>query len=473
MALVSEPAERGVTVGLPPRRTDARLELPARLRAHLSRHSDRVPWGARVIVALSGGPDSTALLYLLHELATDLDLQLEAAHFDHRVRAESEQDAAHAGRLAADLGVPFQVGHPAEAPGVGQSSLRDARYRWLNGVARARDADRIAVGHHADDQAETVLFRLMRGTDLRGLAGIPARRGRIVRPLLPFNRLDLAEYLEALGASPVDDPSNLDRRWARVRLRLEVIPALERQAPGTARRLVALGDSADRATELTERIAARLLAEAAAGTSRSGRLELCRGRLVRAGTELLAIALRQVAREMGVALTAGGTRAGVEFISEGRSGGRVTIGGGLEIRREFDHVIIARDNGSPGSSALLVHEPTGKGRLRLGERALRVQWSPAADAGVLPERIAVAVAPGHYPLMFRGWEHGDRIRLAGGTRKLKKLFGDRRIPVSDRARTAVLADRMGNILWIEGLATAETSDVEGESSLLEFELSYE
>ena len=92
----------------------------------------------------------------------------------------------------------------------------------------------------------------------------------------------------------------------------------------------------------------------------------------------------------------------------------------------------------------------------------------------LPERIAVAVPPGHYPLMFRGWRDGDRIRLAGGTRKLKKLFGDRRIPVSERACLPVLADRLGNILWIEGVATAETDHVsEHPSSLLEFELRHE
>ncbi len=103
-----------------------------------------------------------------------------------------------------------------------------------------------------------------------------------------------------------------------------------------------------------------------------------------------------------------------------------------------------------------------------------VRWRPVAGAGALPKRIAVAVSPGHYPLMFRGWRAGDRIRLAGGTRKLKKLFGDRRIPLSERARLPVLADRLGNILWIDGLAVAESDPVAGaDVSYLEFELSDE
>ncbi len=116
-----------------------------------------------------------------------------------------------------------------------------------------------------------------------------------------------------------------------------------------------------------------------------------------------------------------------------------------------------------------MHRQTGAGQLRIGERALEVRWRPATGGAALPGRIAVAVSPGHYPLMFRGWKHGDRIRLAGGTRKLKKLFCDRRIPASERGRLPVLADRLGNVLWIEGLATAEVSG----SEFLEFELSHE
>jgi len=435
---------------------------------------DLVPRGSRVVVALSGGPDSTALLYVLSELASGLDLRLEAAHFDHRTRAGSEADGTRASEVATQLGIPFHLGAPATPPTATQASLRDARYRWLEGLARERKADRLAIGHHADDQAETVLFRLMRGTDLRGLTGIPARRGPIVRPLLPFRSRSLSAYLEGLGVSWVVDPSNADRRWARVRLRTDALPEMERLAPGTTQRLISLGEAASRARDLNERAAAWLLEQAAVGPTGPGRLELCRTGLIRGGPEILAVALRRLARADGVALTAGGTRAGVEFISEGRSGGRVNLGGGLEMAREYDRIIIRREGAEPTPESLPVRECTGAGTVRIGERALWVRWRPAAGQGPRPDRIAVAVSPGHYPLMFRGWRAGDRIRLAGGTRKLKKLFGDRRIPLSERARLPVLADRSGNVLWIEGLATAESNlGPKSDYSLLEFELRYE
>jgi len=424
-----------------------------------------------VIVAVSGGPDSTALLHLLSRLAPELDLRLEVAHFDHGVRASSSADGERTGDLSARLGLPFHLGAPDRPLNVDQASLRDSRYGWLAAITRSRNADRLAVGHHADDQAETVLFRVMRGTDLRGLGGIPARREAIVRPLLPFRRWELIEYLELLSETWIEDPSNADPRWVRARLRADVLPAVELACPGATARLVNLGRAAQAATDLVEGLAARLLGESVLPSARPGRVELARDRLLRAGTELQSLALIVLARTAGIALSAGGTRAGVEFISVGRSGSRVAIGGGLEVAREFDRIVIGGSAASTTVSELEVHEGTGAGVVRIGERELAVRWRPAVPGSRPPGRIAVAVSPGHYPLMFRGWRHGDRIRLAGGTRKLKKLFGDHRIPVSERVRVPVLADRLGNVLWVEGLATAdaERGNTRGVS-LVEFDL---
>lgn len=445
-----------------------------RLRVHLRDRPDLIPPGSRVIVALSGGSDSTALLHLLAEVAPELDLHLEAAHFDHRVRQGSDAEAAVAREIAAGLGLTCHAGAPPITPKVGQASLRAARYRWLNGVVRERGADRLAVGHQADDQAETVLFRVMRGTDLRGLSGVPVRRGRIVRPLLPFRRRELIRYLQAVGGSWLDDPSNSDRRWTRSRVRMEMIPELETGDPATVERLVALGRAAGLAWDLCERVAGRLLAEAAAGPTEERRRVFHHADLVRGGPEILAVAVRRLARERGVELTAGGTRAAVEFISEGRSGGRVHIGGGLEARREYDRVIIGPESEPPDPDTLMVGGHSGAGRVRIGGRVLDVRWRTGNGGPMPPERIAVPVLPGHYPLMFRSWRHGDRIRLAGGSRKLKRLFADRRVPLSERTRLPVLADRQGNILWIEGLATATCRHGAGnDDSFLEFELSDE
>jgi tRNA(Ile)-lysidine synthase len=426
------------------------------------------------MVAFSGGPDSMALLHLLRDLAFDTDLRLEAAHFDHGIRSDSREESRRVVDMAAGLGIRCHVGGPPSRPGTTQASLRITRYRWLEEVRRDLSAARIAVGHHADDQAETVLFRLMRGTDVRGLAGIPIRRGPIVRPLLPLRRYEIVHYLKCVGASWISDPSNMDRRWTRARIRADIMPELERRLPDVVPRLVSLGKAAAGTDRLYDRAAMVLLHAAVLESDCDGAVELRREVLIQADPELLARALRRVARARGVVPSHGGTRAAVEFISEGRSGGRVMLGGGLEVAREYDRVIISGKPKPVDAKPLLVHPGPGGGSLRLGSRAFDVRWKAVSAAARHPDRIAVAVPLGHYPLMFREWRHGDRIRLPAGTRKVSRLFGDRRVPVRERSRVPVLADMTGNVLWVQGLATAVTdARVEYEESLLEFELRHE
>jgi len=412
-----------------------------------------------------------ALLRALVEVAPDLELRVEAAHFDHRVRPDSNRDAAFAVDLAESLAVRCHVGSPDIPPDHSQAGLREARYRWLEELRRDTGADRVALGHHADDQAETVLFHLMRGTGLRGLAGIPPRRGSIVRPLLAFRRGQLLAYLEETGSTWIEDPSNSDRRWTRSRLRAEVIPALEVALPDAVERLLCVARAAGDAVALIDRVAAVLIDQAAFGGDPDGRVGLRRSTVAAADPELLAAVVRRVARASGVSLRHGGTRAAVSFMREGRSGGRVSIGGGLEVWREYGRVVIGPPGREPEGGAVRVQGSRGEGRLVLPGRTVGVRWRPTEGSRGLDGRIAVAVHPGHYPLTFRGWRPGDRIRLAGGTRKLKKLFADRRIPASERNRVPLLADGNGNVLWIDGLAVAESRcEPSGRPSFLEFEL---
>lgn len=430
-----------------------------------------IPRGARVLVALSGGPDSTALLHLLAAVSDELGIHVEAAHFNHGVRPEAAEEAAFAASLARSLGLECHVGRPDAPPLKTQAALRAARYAWLERLRSERRAGRIALGHQADDQAETVLFHLMRGTGLRGVAGIPRRRGALVRPLLGLRRAHLEAYLVESGTTWLEDPSNSDMRWTRSRLRAEVLPTLETFAPDVVERLLRLAGSAREAQDLIEQVVERLIEATETGPLRDGRTELRRAGLPEAGEELLAALVRTVARRAGVRLTVGGTRAAVAFIREGRSGGRVSIGGGLEVSREYGRIAIGpgRDRGTPG--AVPVDPGPGAGRLSLPGRTVHLRWRPTTGRSADSKRIAVAVHPAHYPLTFRGWLPGDRIRLQGGTRKLKKLFADRRVPVSERDRLPVLADRFGNVLWIDGLTGAETRrESEDRPSFLEFEL---
>jgi tRNA(Ile)-lysidine synthase len=203
--------------------------------------------GDHTLVACSGGPDSTTLLHVLHGLRSELGITLCAASIDHGLRPESASEIEQVAAFASTLGVPFySVRVDLAIEGVSlQARARELRYRALREVARAHDAACIAVGHTQDDQAETVLARMLRGAGLRGLAGIEARRSDgVIRPLLDCRRPDVRAYAVERGLSFVDDPSNHQRAFERVRIRHEVLPALVAEDPRVVEHLCALSDEA-------------------------------------------------------------------------------------------------------------------------------------------------------------------------------------------------------------------------------------
>jgi tRNA(Ile)-lysidine synthase len=180
------------------------------VRAAVSRHGLLVP-GDRVLVAVSGGPDSVALLHVLTALAAEHALTLAVCHVHHGLRPEADRDAAFVGALAARLGCPATVERvqvprrPDRSP---EALARAARYAALGRAARALGATRIALGHTADDQAETVLMRLLQGAGPRGLGGIPVRRGRLIRPLLDSDRAAVLAHLAAHDLPWVEDATS-------------------------------------------------------------------------------------------------------------------------------------------------------------------------------------------------------------------------------------------------------------------------
>jgi tRNA(Ile)-lysidine synthase len=203
--------------------------------------------GEHVLVACSGGPDSTALLHVLHRLRLELGITLCAASIDHGLRPDSKLEVEAVAGFASTLGVPFESAR-IEVPRDGaslQGRARELRYRALREIAELRAASSIAVGHSQDDQAETVLSRMLRGSGLRGLGGIEARRADgVIRPLLDCRRRDLRAYAVAHELPFVDDPSNHRRSFERVRIRHEVLPALLAEDPRLIEHIAALGDEA-------------------------------------------------------------------------------------------------------------------------------------------------------------------------------------------------------------------------------------
>jgi tRNA(Ile)-lysidine synthase len=203
----------------------------------------RLPRGARVLVATSGGPDSMALLDSLAALAAPLHFTIVAHGVDHGLRAEAAAELDLAETHAKKLGVPFGRTRVRVPPGGDlQARARRARHAALERARKRARADFVATAHHADDRAETVLLRILRGAGASGLAVLPARDAALVRPLLRARRRDVELHLARHGVPFARDPSNEDPRYLRTRVRTEVLPLLERLDPRVTEHLCALAD---------------------------------------------------------------------------------------------------------------------------------------------------------------------------------------------------------------------------------------
>jgi tRNA(Ile)-lysidine synthase len=435
--------------------------LASRVRAHLDR-TGLLAAEDPVVVALSGGLDSVVLLHLLRFPLRDRVGPVTAAHLDHAMRPGSGADARWVAGLCRAWGVPLEVAR-LEAPPSSEAEARHARYAFLE---RASGAGAwIATAHHADDQAETVLFRLARGTGVRGLRGIAPLRGSIVRPLLPFTRSELQAYAAGAGLACRTDPTNAELRYARNRIRHRVLPELEAARPGATRSLAALAAEAWRVEAAWKAVvtaAADVVVVGPEPGSPGGTL-LAGDRLRAYHPHLQGRLLRYLLRRHGAVPGRAGTRAALEFITSGRSGGALDLGGGVRLERDFDQLRITGPGEPPPDVPLEIPGPeAGAGRARIGGRELRVEWRGASGAGGGGEEPGVVVVEPRFPLVVRGRRPGDRIRLGYGTKKLKKLLSERRLDRYARARVPVLVDGTGAVLWAEGVARAEGVGADGD-----------
>lgn len=407
-----------------------------------------------MLIALSGGSDSLALLRLLAELRARRSLHLHAAHFDHGLRDGSREEALRVSGMARRAGVPCRVSRARGLAG-GQEAYREARYRFLEAEADRLRVHRIALAHQADDQIETVLFRLLRGTGMRGLGGIPVRRGRFVRPLLGFRRDELRAELSRRGLEWIEDESNADGRYARPRIRHEVLPALIGASGGRIESILAeLGGEARSVDRALDRRAERRLEETVEIRGHSGAgVQIARSGSADYDRAVLARILRKLAQNQGFRLSRGGTRSAVEFIRRGRSGGSVDVGGGLRLHREFDRFVLAPVTPPSVDRELeIASASAGRGTMELAGRTFGVVWGEEAGSSG-PGWVAEVDEGAGFPLRLRGPRPGDRIRTRAGSRKVKKLLNERRVPLSERPQVPVLESADGRVLWIVGHST--------------------
>jgi tRNA(Ile)-lysidine synthase len=395
--------------------------------------------------------DSVALLHLLRFGGALEGSELIAAHFDHAMRPDSARDALWVRGLARAWEVPLELQRTAEKLR-GEADARRARYGFLDAAAARVQADWILTAHHADDQAETVLFRMLRGTGVTGLAGIAERRGRIVRPLLHFPRKRIAAYAYAVGLHWREDPSNVDVRFARNRIRREVLPCLEVARPGVARALSRL--AADAAA--MERVLRPVLAaaERSAMSVEDSAIVLARDSLLAYDPWVRARVMRTAMVRLGAAPGRAGTLAATAFLQAARSGASLHLASGLRMERAFDRIVLSRAVETPPELEFVIGDAnTGSGNAQIGGSRIRVVWGPAAQPGARTQAFDATEL--RMPLTIRSWRPGDRIQLAYGTKKLKKLFAEHKLARSKRYRVPVVADAESRVLWVVGLARAD------------------
>lgn len=357
--------------------------------------------GDGVLIGCSGGADSTALLDILVRFRARLDLRLRAVYVHHGLRVEADAEAQRVLGLAAVLGVDAEtvrVRVPRQASR--QAAARTVRLAALERLAAARRLRRIALGHTRTDQAETVLMRVLRGTGPRGLAAIPPVRGAFIRPLLCVGRNEIEAYLRERSLDWVDDASNLDRRYLRVRTRLDLMPVLRTVNPRVEEALARLAENARQ--------------------ERGGAISLP---LQRAHLQALAEMLD----------APGGTR----LLS--LPGGRTA-----EVR-------VVSGIGFPTSAKVAIHIP-GPGRYAIPALGTTVVLERARNAGHRPGACFAAAALS-FPLVLRTRRPGDRIRLEAGSKKISDLLIDAKVPRRERDRVLLLCAGR-RVLWVAGLRQA-------------------
>jgi len=435
-----------------------------------------LPAGTSVVVGVSGGCDSLALMHGLAAVneAADAGWRVHVAHLNHMLRGDaSDADADFVREQAEALGLPYtvEVEDVAAQAGGGrglEEVARDRRYAFFQRVALRTGSPVVAIGHQADDNAETVLHRIVRGTGLRGLGGMPASREiapgsgiRLVRPLLNFRRAELTAFLAERGVSFREDESNADERFTRNRIRGTVLPLLRESVnPAVDDALLRLAEQARWVDSYLRETAQRVF-EALVVRRTDRELVLNIHALTAKSLIVQAEVIRQAVLyfELGEQdLTFGHVRMVLELAAAGTSGKQLDLPGGLSVAKEYGRLRFSLPDREPRESIAPEVSVKLPGETILPVRRMRIQAEPIdADFGGLlswktsrpPNEEWLDWDQVHPPLVVRARRQGDRFWPLGGpgSKRISEFLSDEKVSPAERVRVAVLCDQLGPV-WI-------------------------
>lgn len=392
------------------------------------RKYDMLQPGDRVVCAVSGGADSIALLFALYLLQSKLRIEVSAAHFNHGLRGtESDRDEAFVHALCERFDIPLAVGRGQVSPGKKglEAAARDARYNFLKSLP-----GKIATAHTANDNAETMLMHLVRGTGLKGLGAIAPVNGVLIRPMLDITRREVEDFLREYHLEYVTDSTNDTDLFLRNRLRHHVMPFLEKENPRIYQNMSALAQRLHEDEAALAKLAsldALPPVDILKQMSRPVRYRTIAAFLQRSGVpEPEAEHIAFVDR----------------LIHSDNPSARANLPGNITIAREYNTLRALKDN-TPLETVHLVSPCV----VDLPELGLRVCCLPASEA---VDRLDAFTVHPRGDIVLRARKAKDMIRLCGGSRELKKLFIDRKIPAAQRLRIPVIADDEG-VLGIYGI----------------------
>ena len=426
--------------------------------------------GDQVVIGVSGGPDSIALLHLLCQLKQAWQLDLVVAHFDHLLRSESSGEAEFVRGFAGELGLEFftergYVREYAQKNGLSiQVAARELRYDFLERVADKTRSQKIAIAHHLDDQGETIVMNFLRGPSPRGLAGIPPVRGKIIRPLIDVTRGEIEEYIKNNQLATVEDHSNYDKKYFRNRVRLEIIPGLKEYNPNLMAGLVKGGEIFREEDLYLEQLTEVLFNKNCIFESdkilsvsygiykelplaiKRRFLRKCFIKLVDSSREMGFDEVERVATWLDKPVS-GKLLEWPSGIKIKYSQGRISIG-------KFESVL-EEDNGADFQLAV-----PRSGQIEINSDLFRAEVVKIEEVelkGGDPWTVFLDADKIFFPLIIRNRRDGDRFYPlgVGGRKKLKDFFIDLKIPKEKRDEILLVTSLEGEIIWVMGLRIDE------------------